>query len=196
VRVLDEHVAHTVTWLLRAVVDHGTGHATRRLGLRDPIAGKTGTSSDRRDAWFAGYSADRVAVAWVGYDDNRETGLSGARAALPIWTSFMRATRPADGYRDLPTPDWTVDDGMGFAIDGSWSDSCPEATRPIFETWLDPLLEVTVEVPQSGALVTRELVERLATWGDSPAGATAWTQLLAEPWPAPVLEMLTVVRGR
>jgi len=51
-----------------------------------PAAGKTGTS---RDGWFAGYTKDLLAIVWVGYDDNRDLNLEGARSALPIWTEFM-----------------------------------------------------------------------------------------------------------
>jgi penicillin-binding protein 1B len=55
------------------------------------VAGKTGTTNDLRDSWFAGFSADRVAVAWVGRDDNAPTGLTGAQGALPVWADLMRS---------------------------------------------------------------------------------------------------------
>ena len=83
--------AYLVTHLLRGVVDRGTGAAARALGLVGAAAGKTGTTNDTRDAWFAGYSPRLVAVVWIGFDDGTPLGLSGARAALPIWTDFMRA---------------------------------------------------------------------------------------------------------
>jgi len=73
------------------VTEAGTGAALRRLlpqGLQ--VAGKTGTTNDLRDSWFAGFSADRVAVAWVGRDDNAPTGLTGAQGALPVWADLMR----------------------------------------------------------------------------------------------------------
>ena len=54
------------------------------------IAAKTGTTDELRDAWFAGFSGDRLAVVWVGYDDNRPTGLTGASGALPVWGELMR----------------------------------------------------------------------------------------------------------
>src|SRR6185369_1315431 len=58
----------------------------RARGFSLPAAGKTGTS---RDGWFAGYTKDLLVIAWVGYDDNRDLNLEGARSALPIWTQFM-----------------------------------------------------------------------------------------------------------
>ena len=74
------------------VAESGTAAALRKLlpgGLQ--VAGKTGTTNDLRDSWFAGFSADRVAVAWVGRDDNAPTGLTGAQGALPVWADLMRS---------------------------------------------------------------------------------------------------------
>ncbi len=73
------------------VTEAGTAAALRRLlpgGLQ--VAGKTGTTNNLRDSWFAGFSADRVAVAWVGRDDNASTGLTGASGALPVWADLMQ----------------------------------------------------------------------------------------------------------
>jgi len=103
-RVLPPQTAYLVTSILQGVVDHGTGAGVRGQGLRDPLAGKTGTTNDRRDSWFAGYAPERVTVVWVGYDDNSKTRLSGARAALPIWSRFMTAVRPARGYTAFAPP--------------------------------------------------------------------------------------------
>src|SRR4029453_12584430 len=68
------------------------------------LAGKTGTSDDGRDAWFAGFAPERVTVVWVGRDDNTPARLSGSRAALPIWTRFMKDVRPDGGYRSWRVP--------------------------------------------------------------------------------------------
>jgi penicillin-binding protein 1B len=75
-----------MTNLLENVINRGTGVRVRSSGFTLPAAGKTGTS---RDGWFAGYTKDLLAIAWVGFDDNRELDLEGSRSALPIWTSFM-----------------------------------------------------------------------------------------------------------
>ena len=72
------------------VTRSGTGASLqRRLPAGLEVAGKTGTTNELRDSWFAGFSADRVAVAWVGRDDNDPTGLTGASGALPVWARFM-----------------------------------------------------------------------------------------------------------
>jgi len=101
-RVVHEETAFLVTNMLRSVLNEGTGAASRAMGFTADAAGKTGTTNDLRDAWFAGYTPDLLCVVWVGYDDNAPINLSGARAALPIWVAFMKAalagtkTRPFD----------------------------------------------------------------------------------------------------
>ena len=78
--------------MLQGVMDHGTARSSRSLGYRGGAAGKTGTTDDTRDAWFVGYSPDLLGVVWVGYDDNRRTGLTGATGALPIWVDIVSST--------------------------------------------------------------------------------------------------------
>ncbi len=99
-QVVSPEAAFLVTHLMRGVLDRGTGAGVRELGFRRPAAGKTGTTNDGRDAWFAGFTPDLVAVVWVGFDDGAPLGLTGAEAAVPIWTAFMSrataATPPAD----------------------------------------------------------------------------------------------------
>jgi len=85
-RVLTPEIAYLMTSLMEGVIDHGTGAGVRTRGFTLPAAGKTGTS---RDGWFVGYTKDLLVVTWVGFDDNRDLGLEGARSALPIWTDFM-----------------------------------------------------------------------------------------------------------
>jgi penicillin-binding protein 1B len=96
--VLDPRVAYQVTTLLEDVIDHGTGASVRARGFTGPAAGKTGTS---RDGWFAGYTSNLLCVVWVGFDDYRELGLSGAVAAAPIWTEFMKRATAMPAYREL-----------------------------------------------------------------------------------------------
>ena len=77
---------------MQGVVREGTGQGLKSyLPPEIAVAGKTGTTDEQRDAWFAGFSGDRLAVVWVGYDDNRAARLSGSTAALPIWGDLMAA---------------------------------------------------------------------------------------------------------
>ena len=76
--------------MLVAVMDHGTGRAARALLPQAlVVAGKSGTSSDYRDSWFAGFSGSHLVVVWVGYDDNGPTGFTGSAGALPVWARVM-----------------------------------------------------------------------------------------------------------
>ncbi len=89
-RVLDSGTAYLATSLLQGVVDRGTAAAIRRWGLVGPIAGKTGTSNDEKDAWFVGFTPELVAVVWVGYDEPKSLGLASAQVALPVWAHFLK----------------------------------------------------------------------------------------------------------
>jgi penicillin-binding protein 1A len=97
--------AWLVADMMRDVVRRGTGRRAMTLGRND-LSGKTGTTNDRRDAWFSGFNADIVATAWVGFDQERPLGAreEGSRTALPMWIEFMRAA--LDGVPDhtLPKP--------------------------------------------------------------------------------------------
>ncbi|MFA5940306.1 MAG: penicillin-binding protein 1B [Sinimarinibacterium sp.] len=90
-QTLPDGPVYLVDWALRQVVAQGTGRGVYSTLPPDVVvAGKTGTTDDYRDSWFAGFSADHVAVVWVGRDDNQPTGLSGSSGALPIWARVMR----------------------------------------------------------------------------------------------------------
>ncbi|MEZ5996019.1 MAG: penicillin-binding transpeptidase domain-containing protein [Hyphomonadaceae bacterium] len=98
-RVLDPEVVRNMTSLLGAVVLRGTGTAAR-LGSRD-VAGKTGTSSDWRDAWFVGFSADFTAGVWVGHDDFTSMGrTTGGTLPAQIWADTMRVAH--EGVEEHP----------------------------------------------------------------------------------------------
>ncbi len=88
--VIDRRNAYIMTSMLQSVISEGTGIRAKKLGRRD-LSGKTGTTNDTRDAWFAGYGGNFTAVSWVGYPQNKTLGKkeTGSRAALPIWLRFM-----------------------------------------------------------------------------------------------------------
>ena len=90
-QVIESSPAYLVQYLLTGVVTEGTGRAAS-IALADklPLAGKTGTSNDGRDSWFAGFGGNNLSVVWVGRDDNGETGLTGASGALQLWIDLMR----------------------------------------------------------------------------------------------------------
>ncbi len=102
---LSPAVAYVTTSLMRSVVEMGTG--VQASELRRPVAGKTGTTSEARDAWFSAFTPDLVATAWVGFDDHSSLGatLTGGAAALPIWLEFMKGAtegRPRLEFTEPP----------------------------------------------------------------------------------------------
>ncbi|SFM03085.1 penicillin-binding protein 1B [Marinobacter zhejiangensis] len=96
-QVLDPAATHLVQYAMQETMQEGTGRGAYRRVSRDlSLAGKTGTTDDGRDSWFAGFSGDLLAVTWVGRDDNGPTSLTGASGALPAWADFM-ASVPQHG---------------------------------------------------------------------------------------------------
>jgi 1A family penicillin-binding protein len=104
--VLSPEVAFQMTTMLRDVIDRGTGASARSLGVRGPIAGKTGTTDDYRDAWFVGFSTSVVVGVWVGFDQPATIGPNAyaARVALPIWADFMKRTSTRLPAAEFPVP--------------------------------------------------------------------------------------------
>jgi penicillin-binding protein 1A len=87
-QVLDADVAFVITHMMQSVIEEGTGVRAKRL--KRALAGKTGTTNQNRNAWFAGFSPGTVAVTWVGFDDNAPMGrATGSSAALPIWVDYL-----------------------------------------------------------------------------------------------------------
>lgn len=113
---------------MQRTMTEGTGRSVYgQLPRSLALAGKTGTSNDSRDSWFAGFSQDVLAVVWLGRDDNGSTPLTGATGALQVWTDFMRKADPLP--LDMPMPEnvvqaW-IDAGSGQGTDPS----CPNAVQ-------------------------------------------------------------------
>lgn len=107
-QVADPAAVHLLQYAMQETMQEGTGRSAYNTVPRSlALAGKTGTTDDGRDAWFAGFSGDLLAVAWVGRDDNGPTALTGASAALPVWSRFM-AQVPQNSF----TP--VVPDGVQY----------------------------------------------------------------------------------
>ncbi len=148
---------YEVARIMTQVTERGTGRAVgARLHITMPA--KTGTSSDLRDSWFAGFTGSHVAVAWVGYDDNRPTGLTGATGALPVWLDAMAELHLKAWQPDTPTE-----------VEDRWIEfSTGLATEPRCSA--DAVL---VGVPRGTALAARQgcaqpasesVVDRVKSW--------------------------------
>ena len=109
-RVLDARNAWVTDSMLRDVTRYGTGAAATKRLARSDIAGKTGTTSDAFDGWFAGYGGNIVAVAWMGYDEPRSLGGRefGATLALPIWLDYMQVALAKRAQVERPEPEGVV----------------------------------------------------------------------------------------
>jgi len=120
--------AYLVTHLLRGSVSRWYGTAHGAAELRRPVAGKTGSTNEYRDAWFIGFSPEVVAGVWVGRDDRSPLGRreTGARAALPIWKEFMQAA-----LASRPALDFAVPDGVDFAAPDPATGELRRSSRPI-----------------------------------------------------------------
>jgi penicillin-binding protein 1B len=125
---VDPAATYITNTILQDVVSEGTARAAyNSLPRKLSLAGKTGTSNDLKDSWFAGFSGDYLSVVWVGRDDNKTAGLSGANGALPIWIALMKQI--ANQAVDLIAPDniqrvW-IDSSNGLLIDAN----CPGAKQ-------------------------------------------------------------------
>ncbi len=149
---IDPKVAYLMLDMLQEVLRSGTGAGVWSYGVHGPAAGKTGTS---RDGWFAGFTSDLICVVWVGYDDNRDLDIEGAKSALPIWAEFMkRATQHGNYARPFPPPPSglttaTIDDESGELA----GPLCTRTRNEYFITGSEPAtICAHVDLPQANPI--------------------------------------------
>jgi penicillin-binding protein 1A len=134
-RVIDARNAWLMTSMLQDVTRYGTAARAAQLGRGD-LAGKTGTTNDARDTWFAGYTPDLVAISWMGFDQPRSLGRheTGGQAALPMWMQFM-----GTALRGLPQKGWPMPGGLvSVRIDPATGARLPES---VLQNLIDDLLD-------------------------------------------------------
>ncbi len=136
-RVVSEQATYIVTSILEGVLDRGTGKSARAMGFKAVAAGKTGTTSDYRDSWFAGYDSELMALVWIGFDDNTTTKLTGAQGALPIWTAFMKEARPDTGI-PFPTPKGIIKVQIDPTSGALATTNCPTTMEEVFLEGTEP----------------------------------------------------------
>jgi penicillin-binding protein 1B len=125
-QIIEPASAYVITDMLEGVIDHGTAHAARGAIKNTAMAGKTGTS---RDGWFVGYTPNLVCAVWIGFDDNEQLGLTGAEAALPLWTDFMKNAvdlRPELGGKSFARPDGVTIVEIDPETEEIATDLCPQ----------------------------------------------------------------------
>jgi len=139
--VIDPRIAYLVVNMMQEVLRSGTGAGVRSRGFTLPAAGKTGTS---HDGWFAGFTSKLICVVWVGFDDNADIKLTGARSALPVWTEFMkRAHQHAQysGARDFDPPRGLVTAEIDVDTGELASPACPKVRTEVFLAGTEPVVE-------------------------------------------------------
>lgn len=138
---LDSRVAYLMVNLMQEVLRSGTGSAVSSWGFSLPAAGKTGTS---RDGWFAGFTSELLCVVWVGFDDNRDLHLEGARSALPIWSDFMKQAsqlRPYRSAHDFRRPRGVVSVEICADTGQLAGANCPTVHPEVFIAGTEPTVE-------------------------------------------------------
>jgi len=145
--VIDSRNAFIMNSMMQSVIRNGTAAKALKLGRSD-IAGKTGTTNDHIDAWFAGYSPKQVAIAWVGFDTPKPLGRgeTGAAAALPIWIKYMATALKGTPEMAMRMPDgvvaMNVDPTTGTRDESGVTEYFyHENPPPLVEADLPPLLD-------------------------------------------------------
>ncbi len=136
-QVIDPRIAFMTTYVMQDVVESGTGRRVKSIGR--PVAGKTGTTNDIRDAWFIGFTPSLITGVWIGFDQEKSLGKHevGGRAAAPIWLYFMEKALQGKPVEAFPVPEGIVfvkvDHKTGVATQGS-------GPGTIYECFLDNAL--------------------------------------------------------
>ncbi len=179
-QALPQDVVFILTSMMNSVVQAGTGARAKKLGR--PVAGKTGTSASAQDAWFAGFTPDRVAVAWVGFDTPRPLGKgeTGGRSAVPVWLAAMEAAKTDRPLHFVPPPSVSVrriDAASGLLaptappVDPETGEPLPmgETLDEYFLAGTEPVDEATPAALPPGDVV----LDLYGEAGEEPEGADA-----------------------
>ena len=138
---LSPGAAYIVTQMLKDVLTYGTAKGLKPFSHRHPAAGKTGTTSDYRDAWFIGYTPQLLTGIWVGHDLPRPggKGFTGGAAAAPLWQQFMGRALPGNTAEDFPRPDSVVSVSIDPASGALAADDMPGKRDEFFIIGTEPV---------------------------------------------------------
>jgi membrane carboxypeptidase/penicillin-binding protein len=145
-RVLRPETAYLVTSILMDAVTQGTGRSLVERGWTRPAAGKTGTSSQGKDAWFIGYTPELLAGVWTGEDLPKAALASGAGSALPVWEAFMTAALADYPESEFPEPEGLVGREVDIRTGALARSGCPEKRRELFRAGTEPTAKCPVHV--------------------------------------------------
>ncbi|HEX7809465.1 MAG TPA: PBP1A family penicillin-binding protein, partial [Thermoanaerobaculia bacterium] len=139
-QVFPQRDVYLLTTVMEGVVNRGTAGGARSMGFKKIAAGKTGTTNDKRDAWFIGFTPQTLALTWVGYDDNDPTGLSGSDAAVPMWARYMVSVTAGQPNADFAPPPGITMTEIDKTSGGLATPLCPRnvISRQAFKSGTEP----------------------------------------------------------
>ena len=151
VQVFPARDMYILLTVMKGVVDRGTAGGTRSMGFRLTAAGKTGTTNDKRDAWFIGFTPKALTLTWIGFDDNAPTGLSGGTGAVPIWTRYMQAVTAGQPNVDFASPDGIAVAQIDETSGGLAVPACPTnvVVTEAFKSGTQPMNPCPLHSPQA-----------------------------------------------
>ncbi|KFA93354.1 penicillin-binding protein 1A [Archangium violaceum] len=158
-QVMSPETGFITTSLLRGVVAEGTGGPAQKLGK--PAAGKTGTTNDSFDTWFAGFTRDLVTVTWVGYDKNEHPlgrYETGGRASLPIWLNYMKPALAARPQSEFWPPEWLRDNMRLLRIDKKTGKIASSGTKDATNIWFKKGTQPEDVAPEKGAVGVQDFI--------------------------------------
>jgi penicillin-binding protein 1B len=133
---MSERAAFLATSSLARVMTHGTGRRASKFGLNGVVGGKSGTTDDAHDAWFAGFTDTLAVVVWVGFDKGKNLGLTGSMAALPAWTRFVSSSGTVG--KGFEAPEGVISVSLCTESGGVTVEACPESEASWFSTEAAP----------------------------------------------------------
>lgn len=164
--------------VMEGVLSRGTGRAARSLGFRKTAAGKTGTTNDKRDAWFIGFTPQTLAVTWIGFDDNSPIGVSGSEGAVPIWTRYMKDVAGSGPDLEFRVPSGIVFTSICSVSGGLETIQCPPTAivNEAFKAGTEPGTPCPTHSPQmlqvmlgpDGLPIDPTMVDPTVGWGTLP----------------------------
>jgi penicillin-binding protein 1B len=182
---IDPRVAFLVENMMEDVLrGTGTGARARSMGFILPAAGKTGTS---RDGWFAGFTSKIICVVWVGFDDNRDFKLEGAKSALPIWTEFMKRAHLHQEYKTVHSfqpPDGIVTVDIDEETGELAAPNCPKVRSEVFIAGSQPLQICHIHGNGKTLVSGWDPVQQNAPSAGAPAESSTEVAAVQSPQPA------------
>jgi penicillin-binding protein 1A len=158
-QVMSPETGFILTSLLRGVVTEGTGGPAQKLGK--PAAGKTGTTNDSFDTWFAGYTRDLVTVAWVGYDKNEHPlgkYETGGRASLPIWLNYMKPALAAKPQAEFWPPEWLRENMLLLKVDKKTGKLASSGSKDAVAIWFKKGTQPEDVTPEKGQVGVQDFI--------------------------------------